>query len=156
MQQIMNICCTHMDKSSGIRGDSLASKIYRQCSWPTCSKLVNVGGYCKEHKVIVDERREAAKGERDKQTVRPDYHAWYKTARWVRARRYFLNRNPLCVRCMEVGKLVDASVVDHIIPHKGNPKLFWKQTNWQALCKGCHDRKTAKEDGGFGNQSEAL
>ncbi|WP_186318376.1 HNH endonuclease, partial [Bacillus pumilus] len=24
-------------------------------------------------------------------------------------------------------------------------------SNWQPLCASCHNRKTAKEDGGFGN-----
>ena len=36
-------------------------------------------------------------------------------------------------------------MVDHIIPHKGNLELFWDEDNLQALCKPCHDRKTAKE-----------
>lgn len=43
-----------------------------------------------------------------------------------------------------------ASVVDHIVPHKGDQKLFWRRSNWQSLCKRCHDVKTATEDGGFG------
>lgn len=30
-------------------------------------------------------------------------------------------------------------------------KLFWDSANWQAMNKECHDRKTASEDGGFGN-----
>ncbi|WP_144469068.1 HNH endonuclease signature motif containing protein, partial [Bacillus pumilus] len=36
-------------------------------------------------------------------------------------------------------------------PHKGDKKLFWDSSNWQPLCASCHNRKTAKEDGGFGN-----
>ena len=40
-----------------------------------------------------------------------------------------------------------STTVDHIIPHKGDRKLFWDKTNWQALCKPCHDAKTAREDG---------
>jgi 5-methylcytosine-specific restriction protein A len=47
---------------------------------------------------------------------------------------------------------VPAIVVDHIIPHKGNYKLFWDKSNWQSLCKSCHDKKTAREDGAFGNK----
>jgi 5-methylcytosine-specific restriction protein A len=44
-----------------------------------------------------------------------------------------------------------ATVVDHIIPHQGDMTLFWDaDSNWQSLCKTCHDRKTATEDGGFG------
>ena len=40
------------------------------------------------------------------------------------------------------GKVVPAIVVDHIIPHRGNQRLFWDMKNWQPLCKDCHDRKT--------------
>jgi 5-methylcytosine-specific restriction protein A len=43
-----------------------------------------------------------------------------------------------------------AEVVDHIIPHRGDYTLFWDCSNHQALCKPCHDRKTAREDGAFG------
>lgn len=32
--------------------------------------------------------------------------------------------------------------------------LFWdKVNNWMGLCKPCHSKKTATEDGGFGNQN---
>lgn len=39
-----------------------------------------------------------------------------------------------------------AEVVDHIVPHRGDGKLFWDEGNWQALCKNCHDSKTMTED----------
>ncbi len=29
--------------------------------------------------------------------------------------------------------------------------LFWKRDNWQSMGKVCHDTKTAREDGAFGN-----
>ena len=69
--------------------------------------------------------------------------------RWQRARAAYLSANPLCVRCNHGGKLVTATVVDHVTPHRGDWSLFWQQGNWQALCKPCHDRKTASEDGGY-------
>jgi len=34
-------------------------------------------------------------------------------------------------------------------------KLFWDRNNWQSMAKACHDRKTAAEDGGFGNPGGA-
>ncbi len=73
-------------------------------------------------------------------------------ARWQSARLQFLRRNPLCVDPFrEHGvKIVSAVCVDHRIPHRGDQALFWSESNWQALCKRCHDRKTAKEDGAFG------
>jgi 5-methylcytosine-specific restriction protein A len=45
--------------------------------------------------------------------------------------------------CEQRGRIVAASVVDHIQPHKGNVTLFWDATNLQALCKGCHDSAKA-------------
>ncbi|WP_319022541.1 HNH endonuclease signature motif containing protein [Oceanobacillus oncorhynchi] len=57
----------------------------------------------------------------------------------------FLRRNPLCVHCEREGKLTPANEVDHIVPHKGNQKLFWDINNWQGLCKTCHSIKTNKE-----------
>lgn len=63
-------------------------------------------------------------------------------SRWRKARAAFLQRNPLCAECRKNGVLTPATVVDHIIPHRGDQKLFWDEENWQPLCKNCHDRKT--------------
>lgn len=66
--------------------------------------------------------------------------------RWNKARRVFLAAHPLCEECLKEGRYTKATVVDHIIPHRGDPKLFWDESNWQALCKKCHDKKTGKYD----------
>lgn len=71
--------------------------------------------------------------------------------KWRAARKRFLAQHPLCKECFEAGRISAAVVVDHIIPHKGDKKLFWDKANWQPLCGRCHNRKTAKLDGGFGN-----
>ena len=63
-------------------------------------------------------------------------------ARWQKARDLFLKHHPLCAFCQAEGKIVPATVVDHIIPHRGNKVLFWDQMNWESLCKECHDKKT--------------
>lgn len=72
-------------------------------------------------------------------------------SKWRQARASFLKKHPLCVECLKNGRYVPATDVDHIVPHKGDKKLFWDRNNWQALCHECHARKTAKENGGFGN-----
>lgn len=48
--------------------------------------------------------------------------------------------NPYCTKCDDI-----ATVVDHIIPHKGDMVLFWNTGNWQSMCKRCHERKTVNE-----------
>ena len=70
--------------------------------------------------------------------------------RWQKASKGFLKKNPLCVECKEQGSTTQAEVVDHIVPHKGDMKLFWDRDNWQSMCVPCHNSKTAREDGGFG------
>lgn len=65
-------------------------------------------------------------------------------SRWQRARLSFLADNPLCVECSKGGRIAEATVVDHVKPHRGDNALFWDRSNWQALCKPCHDRKTGK------------
>ena len=73
--------------------------------------------------------------------------------RWQLNRAVFLQENPLCV-CEECKRRMiplPADVVDHIVPHKGNMALFWDRNNWQPMNHVCHNKKTATEDGGFGN-----
>ena len=66
--------------------------------------------------------------------------------RWQQARVHFLRAHPLCRMCEARGKLTAASVVDHVIPHKGDVSRFWDEDNWQALCKPCHDAGKQSQD----------
>lgn len=61
------------------------------------------------------------------------------TARWDRAAAAFKRDNPLCIGCEAVDRVELASVVDHVIPHKGDDALFWDQANWQPCCTKHHD-----------------
>lgn len=121
----------------------MAMRPKRPCSYPGCRELVE-SGRCERHKGI--EKREYDKR-------RPAYYDWYKTARWQRERIAFLWIHPLCEcdECKQLPVPLPANVVDHKIPHKGNYNLFWDHDNWQAMNKRCHDKKTARENGGFGN-----
>jgi len=44
-----------------------------------------------------------------------------------------------------------STVADHKIPHKGSWFLFRDISNLWGICVDCHAKKTAAEDGGFGN-----
>lgn len=67
------------------------------------------------------------------------FHGLYGK-RWQDARKVFLREHPFCAICGKPLAGADA-IVDHIKPHKGDLDLFWDQSNWQALCKQCHDSK---------------
>jgi 5-methylcytosine-specific restriction protein A len=73
---------------------------------------------------------------------RPNANARGYGARWQKSSKAYLAAHPTCARCPE-----PATVVDHIIPHRGDMVKFWDaEGNWCPLCKRCHDRKTATED----------
>jgi 5-methylcytosine-specific restriction enzyme A len=77
-------------------------------------------------------------------------------SKWRKARFEYLQSNALCVYCNRSGFVVAATVVDHIQPHKTDLKLFWRRSNWQALCKPCHDStKQAQEHGKQGQGGDA-
>jgi len=76
--------------------------------------------------------------------------------RWQQSRAGYLKRHPLCAHCEARGRVTIATDLDHIIPHRGDMALFWDRSNWQGLCASCHSRKTATEDGGFGNVGREI
>ena len=102
----------------------------RPCRFPGCPNLCDSGVYCRDHRQYSTDH------------VRGGADARGYNAEWRRARKAFLQKHPLCAECRKNGKLTPATVVDHIIPHRGDRKLFWDENNWQPLCKDCHDRKT--------------
>jgi 5-methylcytosine-specific restriction protein A len=73
----------------------------------------------------------------------------YSTQRWQRLRLSKLRATPLCEYCTP-GREQPASQVDHKTPVKegGDP---WAWDNLASCCASCHSRKTASEDGAFGN-----
>lgn len=66
--------------------------------------------------------------------------------RWQKARARYLQRNPLCAMCQRDGRITEAVVVDHIVKHDGDERLFWDESNWQSLCKAHHDITKQKEE----------
>ena len=66
--------------------------------------------------------------------------------KWQKARERFLKKNPLCVYCQRDDRVTAANVVDHITPHRGDQKLFWRESNWQALCSSCHSSVKQREE----------
>lgn len=106
----------------------------KECRKIGCRELVTAG-YCPAHekgaKRVREERRESSN------------NRGYDSS-WRRERVGFLRRYPLCRICLEAGRVVPATEIDHIIPHRGDRALFWDRSNWQALCKSCHSSKTAR------------
>lgn len=106
------------------------------CRHPRCPNLAVRGGYCADHQ-----------GERTKRPVeehRGSARERGYTRAWEIARAAWLKQHPLCAECERQGRVTPATVVDHIVPHRGSRAKFWKSDNFQSLCVTCHQRKTGQ------------
>ncbi|MEE5994204.1 MAG: HNH endonuclease signature motif containing protein [Oscillospiraceae bacterium] len=106
-------------------------KSKKPCRHPNCPNLTD-GQYCEQHKHLYPDRPSASK-------------RGYGS-KWQRISKAYLRKHPLCVKCLSEGRFTPAEVVDHVIPHRGDSLLMWDESNFQALCKIHHDRKTGNED----------
>lgn len=135
----------------------------RPCSHPGCRVLVSGGGLCDLH-------RKARHRQVDQQRGSASERGY--DSKWQKARAGFLRKHPLCgcEECKQRMVPLPATVVDHIRPHglkaaidSGDQaridearRLFWDSSNWMPMAKVCHDRKTARDDGGFGNRRQGV
>lgn len=111
----------------------MASRPLRPCKHPGCPELTRTG-WCDKHKP--KHQRRASAG----------YHSWYSLDVWVKdLRPAQLLREPFCRECAEEGERVYATVVDHMVPFRGDWSKFVDPANHQSLCKRHHDLKTARE-----------
>lgn len=114
----------------------MAIKPLRPCKKPGCGKLTKES-YCEAHRSLVKKapRRESA-----------EWHNWYNLPIWKDSLRPAqLIGDPFCAVCRKAGQRTRATVVDHVIPFRGDWDLFVDPKNHQSLCKRHHDQKTAKE-----------
>ncbi len=110
----------------------------KPCYKAGCPEFATINGYCDKHQTV---KREA-----DKQRGNANDRGYgYK---WRKESKKYKEKNPLCVKCLSYGRIEPSTDVDHIKVCKGDESLFWQRSNWQALCKSCHSRKTASEDMG--------
>lgn len=88
-------------------------------------------GYCEEH------REEA-----DRESRRGRFRVGGgSTRRYRKARAQVLREQPLCVRCLERGRVREAEETHHIIPRsEGGPDTA---DNLLPLCRECHQREHA-------------
>lgn len=100
-----------------------------------CGRKVAYGALCP----CQAERQRQRKARFDR--TRPSARERGYDARWDTERKAFLAAHPHCARCS-----APATVVDHIMAHKGNQALFWNKANWQPLCQSCHNRSKQAEE----------
>ena len=112
------------------------------CKKAGCGRAAEPGkDYCKQHISLQGQQRKIF-NQRGKSG---QYHSMYESQEWRKRRAQFLKKYQRCFVCG-----APATIADHIIPHRGDWKLFWDTANWQPLCKHCHDaHKQRQEHGGY-------
>jgi HNH endonuclease. len=103
----------------------------------TCGRIVPHGERCACQIASTRARNRRHDANRPTAAQRGYNHAWRK------ARLEFLYFHPFCAMCGQ-----SATLVDHIKPHRGDDRLFWDRTNWQALCTSCHSKHKQREESG--------
>lgn len=95
-------------------------------------------------------------GGRDAQRYNPKYNqdreafnAKYKTAQWQTLRQIQLSKHPLCIACQSEGRIVAASVVDHLFPWSHISEQAFYINRFQSLCAMHHATKTQLERHGI-------
>ena len=112
----------------------------KPCPAPGCNQLV-ASGHCLEHA----RRKRAAFKALD------ENRRFYSSARWQKLRNWFLRRNPICASCGRIAK-----VVDHRLAIKDGGEST-AESNLQALCNDCHQRKRGQESHHLrGGESQSL
>ena len=107
------------------------------CAHPGCHEATT-DTRCPEHAQLHAQAKESM---RESPTARGYGRHWRDV---IRPRH--LKLEPWCRYCRRDGAgSVPATVVDHVIPHRGNAWLHEARVNLQSLCKEHHDRKTGEE-----------
>ena len=76
-----------------------------------------------------------AKSFKKRNKEREKKQAMYQTSEWKSFRRRFIHHNDKCFCCGET-----ATVVDHRVPHKGDPEVFEDSLNFLPMCIYCHNK----------------
>lgn len=69
--------------------------------------------------------------------IRP-WREWYQLECWRRKRRRHLATEPFCRKCLALGQVNLASIVDHVVEHQGDWLLFMNG-ELQSLCAFHHE-----------------
>jgi len=102
------------------------------CSFPGCPVLVRAGrSKCAAHEVVRRRESDARRGSAASRGY---------DRRWRKVSKLWLDEEPARAWC---GCGAPATLVDHIVPHRGDVELFWDESNWQGMCESCHNAKTA-------------
>lgn len=110
----------------------MESRVPRPCRHGGC-RVLTTEGYCEKHKPTANAGRlsSAARG------------YGYK---WRQSSKLYLAKHPYCAECARQGRRELATEVDHIVPHKGDMKLFWDRTGRACAIPATQSRQLRRTE----------
>lgn len=94
--------------------------------------------------------QDEAERSRHRRETRPS-RAWYNTKRWKLLREEI--GDSVGWKCQKTGVLLigkapaaNSPVLDHIVPHRDDPELFWDRSNLQLVSKQWHDTVKQRQE----------
>jgi len=97
---------------------------------------------------VSSKRWQEAKGrdrQQDREQGRAAAQAMYNTSRWRKLRARQLETEPLCRMCQAQGLVTEATVCDHVEPHRGDEVKFWAGP-FQSLCRDHHNGAKQRQE----------
>jgi 5-methylcytosine-specific restriction enzyme A len=108
-----------------------------------CGRVIASGAICRCQRM----RQAEADKRRPSASQRGYGHKWQVASKAFLAQPE--NRHCAC----GCGRIAD--MVDHIVPHKGDQKLFWSRSNWQPMAGSpCHSsrKQSLERKAGYHNE----
>lgn len=102
-----------------------------KCALPTCPNIATYAGRCAKHAMQKDHARGTAP-ERGYDGV------------WRRFRISFLHQHPVCEDCVAAGYFDRKATEVHHVRKLRDGGARLDPANCMALCKSCHQRRTAR------------
>ena len=113
----------------------MPSKAERFCRWSGCAEL-SQESYCAEHMAEYIKKREAERARYSKTRDTSSKRGY--DSKWEVVRIAYLAKRPVCEQCHDMGLVVPAVLVHHIVPIKdGGARLH--SDNLRSLCSSCHE-----------------
>ena len=99
----------------------------RPCAYGGCKNDATSGQYCDEHKRTVN------------RATTSKHVGLYKTERWKKERKQFLENHVWCEECLKCGLYTPANTVHHAHGFCDYVSFF-DSRYWVALCTSCHSK----------------
>lgn len=112
----------------------MSLKPLRYCTARNCNQLHRNKKYCDDHQHLLN--RHSNKKEVSKEQSIYNNQSWRNYSKRFRADKI------VCVNFRKCAGL--AELVDHIVPVEAGGSM-WDESNHQAMCQACHNRKRQAE-----------